>query len=112
CILKDMKYLLKKHAHKDVWLKVDGKPVIVIYVVDTYPLAVWQEVKTGLKQAGFDPFFLGDTFNLEALSIMDGLHTYNPVGLLTTGEDLEALYRRVSDGAHRAGKRFAATVLP
>ena len=111
-ILKDMQYLLEKHARKDVWLKADGRPVIVIYVVDTYPLAVWQEVKQGLKRAGFDPFFLGDTFNPDALSVMDGLHTYNPVGLLTAGADLEALYRSVSEGAHRAGKLFAATVLP
>jgi len=112
CILKDMKYILGKHAQKDAWLKVDGKPVIVIYVVDTYPLAVWQEVKDGLKGEGFDPFFLGDTFNLEALSVMDGLHTYNPVRRLISGEDLAATYCSVAEGVHKEGKLFAATVIP
>ena len=107
-----MKTLLDKHAHKDAWLKVDGRPVIVIYVVDTYPLAVWQEVNEGLQGAGYDPFFLGDTFNLEALSVMDGLHTYNPVGRLVRGEDLTATYRRVADGTHKEGRLFAPTVLP
>jgi hypothetical protein len=111
-ILQDMKYVLDKHAHKDAWLKVDGRPVIVIYVVDTLPLSVWQEAKDGLTGAGYDPFFLGDTFSLEALSVMDGLHTYNPVGRLVRGEDLVATYRRVADGAHGAGKLFAPTVIP
>lgn len=112
CIFDDMKCILDRHAHKDAWLKVDGRPVIVIYVVDTYPLAVWQEVKDGLKKEGYDPFFLGDTFDLEALSVMDGLHTYNPVGRLVRGEDLTATYRQVAAGVHSEGKLFAATVLP
>jgi glycoprotein endo-alpha-1,2-mannosidase len=111
-ILDDLAYILGQHGHKDAWLKVDGRPVIVIYVVDTYPLDVWRQVKEGLQQAGFDPFFLGDTFNLQALSVMDGLHTYNPVGRLVRGEDLPALYRQVSEGVHKQGKLFAATVLP
>lgn len=111
-IFEDMKSILDRHADKDAWLKVDGKPVIVIYVAHTYPLAVWQQVKTDLKQVGHEPFFLGDTFDLEALAVMDGLHTYNPVGRLVRGEDLTALYRHVSDGVHGAGKLFAATVLP
>jgi hypothetical protein len=111
-ILEDMEYILSKHAHKEAWLKADGRPVVVIYVVDTYPLSVWQQVKDGLRAAGFDPFFLGDTFRLEALSVMDGLHTYNPVGRLVRGEDLTATYHKVAEGVHSAGKLFAATVLP
>jgi Glycosyl hydrolase family 99 len=111
-IFQDMKYVLDKHARKDTWLKVDSRPVIVIYVVDTLPLEVWRMVKDRLKASGYDCFFLGDTLNLEALSVMDGLHTYNPVVSLVTGEDLEATYQRVSEGAHHAGKMFAATVLP
>ncbi|MBC7345261.1 MAG: hypothetical protein H5U03_07580, partial [Clostridia bacterium] len=115
-IFEDMKYILNKHAHKDAWLKVDGRPVIVIYVVDTYPLAVWQEAKEALKKEGFDPFFLGDTFNLEALKVMDGLHTYNPLRRLISGEDLAATYRRIAEGVRKegAGRRviFAPTVIP
>lgn len=111
-IFEDMQYILGKHAQKDAWLKVDGRPVIVIYVVDTYPLAVWQEVKEKLEGEGYDPFFLGDTFHLGALSVMDGLHTYNPLRRLVSGEDLAATYRQVSEGVHKAGKLFAPTVIP
>ncbi len=111
-VLADMQYLLGKHGSKASWLKADGKPVIVIYVVDTQPLEVWFQAKEGLVAAGFDPFFLGDTFSLEALAVMDGLHTYNPVGRLVRGEDLPALYRRVAGGVHDEGKLYAATVLP
>jgi len=111
-IYQDMRSILTRHGAKDVWLKVDGRPVIVIYVVNTQPLAVWQEAKERLQAEGFDPFFLGDTFNLEALSVMDGLHTYNPVRRLVTGEDLAATYRQVAEGVHREGKLFAPTVIP
>ncbi|MGC9348047.1 MAG: glycoside hydrolase family 99-like domain-containing protein [Anaerolineae bacterium] len=111
-IFEDMNYILGEHGEKDAWLKVDGKPVMVIYVVDTYPLSVWKEVKDRLNAAGIDPFFLGDTFNTEALSVMDGLHTYNPVGRLVRGVDVAALYRKVSEAAHQQDKLFAATVIP
>jgi hypothetical protein len=111
-IFEDLKHILARHAAKDAWLKVDGKPVVVLYVVNTYPLPVWQEAKDRLKAEGFDPFFLGDTFNLEALSVMDGLHTYNPVRRLVTGEDVAATYRQVAEGVHSQGKLFAATVIP
>ncbi len=111
-ITEDMKYLLGKHSEKETWLKVNGRPVIVIYVADTKPLDVWQKVKENLKSEGFDPFFLGDTFNLDALGVMDGLHTYNPVGRLVRGEDLKALYKEISKGVHAQDKLFAATVIP
>jgi glycoprotein endo-alpha-1,2-mannosidase len=111
-VLDDIKYVLHKHSHKESWLKVGGKPVIVIYVVDTQPLDVWREAKAGLVAEGFQPFFLGDSFKLDNLDVMDGLHTYNPVGRLARGEDLAALYRSVAEGIHARGKLFAATVLP
>lgn len=111
-IYLDMKYLLDTHARKGAWLKVDDRPVIVIYVVDTLPLETWRAVKDRLNAAGYNPFFLGDSFNLGALSVMDGLHTYNQVVELVEGKDLEATYRQVSDGVHKAGKLFAATVIP
>lgn len=111
-IYEDLRYILGKHGAKDAWLKVDNRPVVVLYVVDTYPLSVWQEAKDALKGEGYDPFFLGDTFNLDALRVMDGLHTYNPVGRLVRGEDLAATYRGVAEGVHKEGKLFAPTVIP
>ena len=110
--LADMRYLLGKHGSRTCWLKAGGRPVIVIYVLDTQPLEVWRAAREGLQAAGFDPFFLGDSFKLETLAVMDGLHTYNPVGRLVRGEDLGATYRAVAEGVHGAGKLFAATVLP
>ncbi len=108
----DMRSVLERHAGSDSWLKVEGRPVLVIYVAHTQPLDVWREAKDRLRADGFDAFFLGDTFDLEALAVMDGLHTYNPVGRLVRGEDVGALYRQVSEGAHARGKLFAATVIP
>lgn len=111
-IQTDLRYLLEKHAGSRSWLHVAGRPAIVIYRVDLYPLAVWQEVKDGLRAAGFEPFFVGDTFNLEALAVMDGLHIYNPARRLLSGEDLAATYQRISAEVRRQGKLFAATVIP
>ena len=112
CILADMRHVLTEHGEKDAWLKIDGKPVVVIYVLDTYPLIVWQEVKDRLGAEGIEPFLMGDTFKTEALGVMDGLHTYNPVGRLVHGEDVAGLYRRVCKETHDQGKVFAATVIP
>lgn len=111
-IADDLRSILNRHAASPNWLTVDGHPVIVIYRLDLYPLTVWQEVKDRLRAVGFDPFLLGDTFNLAALSVMDGLHTYNPLRQLVTGQDLATIYQQAAEGTHRAGKLFAATVIP
>lgn len=111
-IYEDISTILDRYADKDSWLKVDGRPVITIYVVDTYPLSTWQEAKDRLGEEGYDPFFLGDTFNRDATTVMDGLHTYNPVGRLVEGEDLAKVYKAVAQDIQAEDKLFAATVIP
>jgi glycoprotein endo-alpha-1,2-mannosidase len=111
-VVADLASVLERHAASPAWLKMDGKPVVVVYMVDTQPLEIWREVKEGLIEAGFDPFFLGDSFNLETLSVMDGLHTYNPVSSLIRGEALASKYTAVANAARERDKLFAATVLP
>jgi hypothetical protein len=111
-IADDMRSILDRHAAAPAWLTTGSRPVIVIYRVDLYPLTVWREARERLRAAGFDPYWLGDAFDLAALEVMDGLHTYNPLRRLVTGEDLAGLYRQTTEAARAAGKNFAPTVIP
>jgi glycoprotein endo-alpha-1,2-mannosidase len=111
-IFEDLHATLASFGSRQSWLTVDTRPVVVVYRVDLYPLTTWQEAKDRLRAEGIDVFFLGDTFNVEALAVMDGLHTYNPLRRLVSGEDLAATYARVAEDVHREEKLFAATVIP
>jgi len=114
-IYNDMKTLLERHGSKACWLKVDDRPLFVVYVVFTQPATVWHDVRARLRADGQDPFLLGDTgdaFDPQWLDVFDGVHTYNPVGFLIRGGDLASLYRRAAAEAHAKGKLFAGTVLP
>jgi len=111
-IYADLNALLVTHSAKPNWITVHGRPVVVLYVVGTYEIAVWEEVKDRLRADGFDPFFLGDTFDPDYLAVMDGLHTYNPIGITMRGDALDEPYARACQACHAQGKLFAATAVP
>ena len=80
----DLAYITQKYAGHPAWLKVDGKPVIFVYVRAVHDLKLpgWQkamEAFTAKSPQG--AVFLGDGISAAAARIFDGVHTYNPTGL-------------------------------
>jgi hypothetical protein len=43
---------------------------------------------------------------------MDGLHTYNPIGITLRGQNMAQVFAETSAAVHAQGKLFAATVSP
>jgi len=111
-IYRDLKMVLEKHSESESWIKIDGKPLLVLYIVENYTVKEWTGIKEKLKADGFNPFFLGDTYKPEYLEVMDGLHTYNPIWITLKGLNPTKVFCEVSSEAHKKGKLFAATVCP
>ncbi len=111
-ITEDLKDLLERYKDNPRWIKVEGKPLFVLYIVANYSVEEWQRIKGEVEQAYGPVFFLGDTYNLDYLQVMDGLHTYNPIGITLRGDSLEETYTRVAEDCHKQGKLFAGTACP
>ena len=111
-IYEDFRKLLSEYATSDAWIKINDKPLIVIYIAHEYTVEEWKKIRKKLEDEGLKMFLLGDTFNLEYLEVFDGLHTYTTVGYTARGIPLEELYQKVSKETKTKSKLFAATVCP
>jgi hypothetical protein len=69
-------------------------------------------VREELEEDGYDPFLVADTFDPDYLEVADALHTYNPVGMITSGVDVHEAYADAAAAAHDEGALFAGTALP
>ncbi|RLE93783.1 MAG: hypothetical protein DRN04_05965 [Thermoprotei archaeon] len=110
-IYSDLKRLLEEYASKESWIKVDGKPLLVIYIADQYSVKEWKYIREKLEK-NHEFFLLGDTFDLNYLEVFDGLHIYTPVRYSKRGIPLEDIYLEVSKEIKEKNKLFAATVCP
>lgn len=111
-IADDLKTLLRRYGDNPRWVKVDGKPLFALYIVENYTIDEWRSIKADVEQAYGSVFFLGDTYNADYLDVMDGLHTYNPIGITLRGDSLVEVYTNVAKVCHERGKLFAGTVCP
>ncbi|MBN1421817.1 MAG: hypothetical protein JXP34_23790 [Planctomycetes bacterium] len=118
--LADLRYLVGTYGAHPAFLRVQGKPVIFIYVRamgGLEPLQ-WAEVLTALEKEGGGIVAIADGYADMDAFIFDGLHTYNPVGLFR-GRPLPeiravcvGLYRDIVGRARARGRIAAATVIP
>ena len=119
-IIDDFMRILERYGRHPKWLKVGDRPVIVVYgrVIDqlkescTDDIEEWRRIRKYLKEEGYEVFIIGDSLDPRYAEVMDGLHTYNPIGFTTKGIDLSSLYERVSKELRKRGKLFVATVTP
>jgi len=111
-IYEDLKRLLAEYAVSDQWIKVDGKPLLVIYIASEYTIDEWKWIRRKLEEEGYNMFLLGDTFNMGYLEVFDGLHAYTTVRYTRRGILIEDLYMKISKELKAKDKLFAATVCP
>lgn len=111
-IYTDIKMLLEGAAKSDRWIRIDNRPVFVFYIVKNYTVDEWAQIKEKLRKDGFDPFFIGDTYDVEYLKVMDGLHTYNPIWITRRGLSYEEVFCKISKEIHERKGMYAATVCP
>lgn len=111
-IASDMIALLQAHADKPSWIKVDGRPLVVVYIVHQYTVEEWSRVKRAIHDAGIDVFLLGDTYDIAYLAVFDGLHTYNPIWITRQGKRYDQVFADACTATHAKGGLFAATACP
>jgi glycoprotein endo-alpha-1,2-mannosidase len=118
---QDVIRVLEKYGSHDGHLKVDGKPVVFIYVraLQELGLTGWLEANRIIKD-GYKPgaAVIGDQFSYGSARVFDGMHTYNTAGSLA-GMSLDSLEKWASGTyqswvqlADQAGGISTITVIP
>jgi glycoprotein endo-alpha-1,2-mannosidase len=95
-LITDFQYLAKQYFNHPSYLKIKGRPAVIIYLTRTfsgdYPEAI-KRLRDSLKQAGFDPYLIGDEIfwyvmrsaplapsthpNMSRIKLFDAITAYN-----------------------------------
>ncbi|MEW5872548.1 MAG: endo-1,3-alpha-glucanase family glycosylhydrolase [Chloroflexota bacterium] len=71
-----LEYFIPRYGEHPALMRIEGKPVIVVWASGTVPLETWQEVFTNLRSKGLEAEYLAMGYNLANLEVFDGLHEY------------------------------------
>jgi hypothetical protein len=69
-------YAINKFHDEPSYMKIDGKPVIVLWASETIPLATWGEIISKLNSENLNAVYLGMGYDLNNLTVFDGIHDY------------------------------------
>jgi len=75
-IYKWLSYFIPEYRDHPALMKVNGKPLIVVWASESVPLATWSEVFAALRSRGLDAVYLAMGRNAASLEVFDGLHEY------------------------------------
>ncbi len=120
-VLPELRYILQKYAAHPAYLKVEGRPVLFVYVraMEQLSLAQWAWALEAIRKE-FPPGIcaIGDSLGRSTARVFDGIHTYNPVLALENKPleaiqpTLEAYYREALQAAGTFGRIACATIIP
>lgn len=109
-------YAIATYRQHPAFMKIDGKPVIVVWASGAVPLDAWKRIFDKLRQQGLDAVYLAMGYDIANLEVFDGVHEY---GVFTIPDIAQAAlamghathyYPLLAD--HAAAKIWAATVQP
>ncbi len=66
-----LKYVIDKYGKHPAFLKIDGKPVIVIWPRKMFQLKHGKKIFTKLRKEGRDSIYIGCVYNLDNLNVFD-----------------------------------------
>jgi len=77
-IIDELSYIITKYSKSSEFIKVDGKPVIFIYAIESYERGpeFWLHLRKSLEEKVGATYLIGDTRNSNYLHVFDGFHTY------------------------------------
>ena len=127
-IIAWLKYAITKYGNHPAYMRLDGKPVFVMWASHTVPASTWREILEILRSTGREAALIAEFTSpwpkLDILDVFAGLHTYNVVNFVDSIEkvptDLAGVYsktRRVVHNFpllmdHPEPRIWAATVQP
>lgn len=92
-----LRYLISTYRAHPAMMKVNGKPLIVLWASNAVPIETWESVLDRLRKKGLDATFLGhfsgDDPSIAELDIFDGLHTYNILSVISDNKSIPELAR-------------------
>ena len=118
---EDLVYILANYGDHPAFLKVDGKPVIFVYirVMQQIPSGQWADVIGAVRKKHRKDFLLiADGYSDANAKAFGGIHTYNIAGKLRSKPEKQirdtarALYGPAVALARRHGKIACVTVIP
>jgi hypothetical protein len=115
-IRNGLAYVIKGYRDHPAFMRVDGKPLIVIFASGTVPLETWARIFASLRENRLEAIYLATSYSLDSLEVFDGLHDYGVFTYpnlnqtnLSTARGIH-YYPLLSDQA--APKVWVATVQP
>ena len=105
---------IREFGSHPAYMQLNGKPLVVVYNSAAAPIETWQGILSNVEDRGLQASYIGMSYNLDDLSLFDGLHQY----AILDYADLPNVYQSVSSGIHyyslfdegNLQKIFAATV--
>lgn len=109
----DLLWALDNYGSAPGFFRLDGRPVIFIYgrAINQIPLYKWTNVIEQVK-ASHDVVLIADSTNRRVIEHFDGAHTYNVVGTIKRGVNMQSFYTKFSTACSESGVIYAATVIP
>jgi hypothetical protein len=95
-ILSWLEYLISTYRDHPAFMKVNGKPLVVIWASETVSIEAWRDIISQLRLKGLDATFIAMGYNLANLNVFDGVHQY---GVFTI-PDLPAVDRATGRSVH------------
>lgn len=115
-IFRWLSYAISTYRDHPAFMKVNGKPLIVVWASDRVPLATWTSIFTKLRGQGLEATFLAMHYDIANLAVFDGLHEYGVFNLPNLSQTSSAAgratryYPLLMDSP--APKIWAATIQP
>lgn len=127
-ILKWLRYAIAKYGSHPAFMKIDGKPVFVIWVSYLVPDAAWENILARLRAEGLEALligqFAGEWAKLNGLDVFGGMYQYNILNVVQSNDQVPTILTRVNETTRfavhyyllladsPAPKIWAATVQP
>ncbi|MBU2611516.1 MAG: glycoside hydrolase family 99-like domain-containing protein [Chloroflexi bacterium] len=95
-VLEWLRYAVSEYSAHPAYVRVDGRPVFVIWASASLPNAVWESILVQLRAEGLEPFligqFSGEWARLDDLGVFDGLYQYNILNVMSASNQTDALF--------------------
>jgi hypothetical protein len=109
-------YAISTFGSHPAYMRVDGRPLIVVYNSNSAPISTWRDMFAELCANGYEASYLAMSRDPDDLTVFDGLHTYAILDvneLASTNAVIGSATRYYSLFDDEPQQRiWAATVLP
>lgn len=94
-VLEWLRYAVSEYGSHPAYVRVDGRPVFVIWASASLPNAVWESILVQLRAEGHEPFLIGqfggEWARLDDLGVFGGLYQYNILNVMQSNDQVAVL---------------------